>query len=715
MITIVFTLAFLLGPFTGWALKLQTLDLKRHYRFYEGADNNFIGNPYDWSGVARTYDVGKWGAMISPSYFISANHFHPANGETFRFYHGNSTNDTYEERTVLSGQKILGPGGANSDLWLGKLSAPVSSAVAKYPMLRLPSTLNDYIGKKIHVFGRPTDNNQATNSQSRLHLGLSKVSSVQADSGGSYFSWYTSNAPFGGDTALYAEGGDSGGSSFIVFNGVPTVLGTHYYPNMSSFAPDYIDQFNAAMSASGEQVTVITLETTPAPPQNFEAGFADGAGARLQWSDIADTETGYELERRTADGAYGPLQALSANSASYEDLGAVPTVSYVYRLRAFNAVSTSEWVTASLERLGYASPYHESFENLAPGTLLPGFEGWSAADPGAAQVVDDSTLLDRLHAYRQPIGYPLRAEAHSQAAVFEGTVSNRVASVPDTAVWYDLMVDLRPMGGRMPSVPQDLQCAVALDSAGRLNVWHRDLVSGTNRWSVLDWQTSQTSQWARVTLHLDYATVDSAHNARYFSLFVDGAIQSNALAYTANDGTGAPEGTWFAMAGATADRMNALYFDGTGALDDLSVDTVRPLISLGPNGTPEWWLADQGLTNALSLAENEQADADSDDFANWKEYAAGTDPNGSASLLRFTEQSTVSNGRRAFVVQTVPGKNYTLEASSDLTAGVWQSAAFAVTPEGAPAVQTVTASAETLTFYVEPSGPNFFYRAQVGP
>lgn len=704
-----FTLTLLLAADTACALQIQTLQLKRHYRFYEGADKTFVGDPYDWSGVSRTVDVGKWGALISPSFFITANHFHPAAGETYRFYHTNNTNDTYEERTVLSGQRI-----ADSDIWLGKLSAPVSDAVAKYPILQLP-TESDYVNRKIHFFGRPTDNNQATNSQTRMHMGFSRLVSTLTMSGlGRQYYWYRTDLPFGGDTARQAEGGDSGGSSFIVFNGTPTLLGTHYSYYYSTFIPYYIADINTAMSASGEQVTVSTLDATPSPPQYFEAGFVDGAGALLQWSDIADTETGYELERRTADGAFEPLQTLSANSASYEDSGAVPTVSYVYRLRAFNAGSTSEWATVSLGRLWYAAPYRESFENFAPGTLLPGFEGWSAADPGAAQVAADTTLLDRLHAYSQPLGYPLRAEAHSQAAVFEGTVSNRVTSVPDTAVWYELMVDLRPMGGRMPPVPQDLQCAVALDSAGRLNVWHRDLVSGTNRWSALDWQTSQTAQWARVTLHLDYATVDSAHNARYFSLFVDGAIQSNALAYTANDGTGAPEGTWFAMAGVTADRMNALYFDGTGALDDLSVDAVRPLISLGPNGTPEWWLADQGLTNALSLAVNEQADADSDGFANWKEYAAGTDPNGSASLLRFTDQSTVSNGRWAFAVQTVPGRHYTLEASSDLTAGVWQSAAFAVTPEGAPAVQTVVAVTETLTLYVAPAGPLLFYRVQVG-
>ena len=704
-----FTACFLfalLAAAPSLALQIQTLDLKRHYRFYEGGDKSFVGDPYSWSGVARTVDVGKWGAMVSPSYFISANHFHPANGETFRFYHTNNTNDSYEERTVLSGQHI-----ADSDIWLGKLSAPVSDAVAKYPVLLLPSE-NSYVNRKIHFFGRPTDNNQATNSQTRMHMGFSKLVSTTTVIGRQYY-WYRTDLPYGGDTALQAEGGDSGGSSYIVFNGVPTLLGTHYSYWYSTFIPYYINDINAAMSGSGEQLTVLDLNTTPAAPQNFTAAFGTGAGALLQWSDTADTETGYELERRTAGGAFEPLQTLAADSVSYQDSSALPTVSYVYRLRAFNVASTSDWVTVSLGRLWYASPYSESFEGFAPDTALPGFEGWSSEDPGAAQVVSDAALLDRLHAYNWPIGYPLRSETHTQATVFEGTVTNRVTSGPDTAVWYDLMVDLRPMGGNMPPVPADLQCAVALGKAGRLNVWHRDLGGGTNRWSALDWQTPRTAQWARVTLHLDYATVDATHNARYFRLFVDGAVQSNVLAYTSNDGAGLPNGAWFAMAAATADRMNALYFDGTGALDDLSVSTARPLIGLGPHGTPEWWLADNGLTNALTLADDELADSDGDGFANWKEYAAGTDPNASASLLSFTGQSTAPGGRLAFEVQAVPGRRYTLEATDDLAADTWQSAAFALNPGDACAVQNVTADAQTLTVYVEPGGTSVFYRIRL--
>jgi hypothetical protein len=696
------------APLTVWALKIQTLDLKRHHRFYEGSDKAFVGDPYDWSGVARTWDVGKWGAMISPSYFISANHFHPANGETFRFYHGNSTNTTYEERVVISGQRI-----SDSDIWLGKLSAPVSSAVAKYPVLQLPSE-NDYYGKKIHFCGRPSDNNQATNSQARIHMGLSRLVNTLTMSGlGRQYYWYRTDLPFGGDTALQAEGGDSGGSSFIAFNGIPTLLGTHYSYYYSTFIPYYISDINNAMSASGEQVTVITLNTTPALPLNFTARFVSN-GAALQWTDISDTETGYQLERRTAGGTFAPLQTLAANAVSFTDNSAVPSISYEFRLRAYNTVSTSAWTTVYLARQEHALPYNESFESLAAGMWLPGFEGWSSQDPSAARVSTNASLLASLNAYTQPIGYPLRAEGHAQMGAIEGAVTNRISATSGTPVWCDMMAELTRTDGPLPTPPAELQCAVIVDSEGRLNVWHRDVTGAINRWTTLAWQTAQPSQWARVTLHLDYSTIDATHNARYFQLFIDGVAQSNELAYTANNGSGVSGGTWFAMTSASAPSgMRSLFFDGIGTLDDLVVDTARPLIGMGPHGTPEWWLADNGLTNALSLAANELADGDSDGFLNWKEYAAGTSPTNDASLLRFTSMPVEANGRFGLMIQTIPGQRYTLEGSSTLEPDSWVAAAFALTSEGTPSLQTITATEEALTFYVEADGPLHFFRVQV--
>lgn len=246
---------------TARAISIQALSLKRDFRYYVGADKAFAGDPYNWSGVTRTVFQkapdgvtqwgGKWATMVSPSYFLSANHWHPANGETLRFYHTNNPSGTYEDRVVLSGQLIDG-----FDLWLGKLSTPVSSAVAKYPILLLANDAA-YVGKPFFILGRPTSDNSST-SPTQVHMGKNWIDMVAPPT----FTWGNSASTLPGK-AITCEGGDSGGSSFIISHGVPTVLGIHWHALADSFVPRNISAINAAMLASGEQVTV---QNTYYPP-----------------------------------------------------------------------------------------------------------------------------------------------------------------------------------------------------------------------------------------------------------------------------------------------------------------------------------------------------------------------------------------------------------------------------------------------------------------
>src|SRR5262249_50063222 len=94
--------------------------INQYDRFQNGA--NFIGIAYNWSGVGQAYESappnqvevnGSWATMISPSYFISANHFNPVNlnGQpppnntnpynVLRFSYTNDTQGGYEEYSNL--------------------------------------------------------------------------------------------------------------------------------------------------------------------------------------------------------------------------------------------------------------------------------------------------------------------------------------------------------------------------------------------------------------------------------------------------------------------------------------------------------------------------------------------------------------------------------------------------------------------------------------
>ena len=72
------------------------------------------------------------------------------------------------------------------------------------------------------------------------------------------------------------------------------------------------------------------------------------------------------------------------------------------------------------------------------------------------------------------------------------------------------------------------------------------------------------------------------------------------------------------------------------------------------------------LTN-VSVGGVTYADTDGDGQGDLQEQAAGTDPNSSASELKITGVVRTNPGSVTVTFQSVPGKNYRIEYSNDLT------------------------------------------------
>ena len=265
-------------------------DPQQYDRFYTGADGAFIGQPYDWSGVGES-SGGPWATMISPTFFLSATHYHPGAGSTVTFYSGNNTSGSSYVATVEGGSQI-----GTSDVWLGYFTQPIpaSADIADYPVLTLPSN-SDYVGKTIYTYGSPN------------LVGRNVISSIQTYSEvgetmtGMFFNY---SLPGLGPDESYLMGGDSGGPSFAVVNGQLTLLGEHFsnwgtcgqpgapgnvpptivdgvltggdpnasdpaneigaWWNVDGFVPSYVSQIDAQMTAagvgSGESVTTVVPE-----------------------------------------------------------------------------------------------------------------------------------------------------------------------------------------------------------------------------------------------------------------------------------------------------------------------------------------------------------------------------------------------------------------------------------------------------------------------
>ncbi len=251
-----------------------------HDRFVN--DAAFIGGGHDWSGVtsgmAGSSGAG-WATMISPTYFLSANHYRPSNGTDLTFYHTNDTAGGSDTRTVMNGMSLGG------DLFLGRLTSAVSSDVAIYPILN-PSLA---LGSEIHVMGLASTTDKGRNQR----MGRNVIERVEHDFDtgigiGDIFTYdYDSTGGVGDDEARLA-GQDSGGPSFVIHDGAPALVGVHWFiysddvdgewgdsPTGSgdSFVPGYITEINDALAGSGESITIAGV---PEPSSFFLAALFCG-------------------------------------------------------------------------------------------------------------------------------------------------------------------------------------------------------------------------------------------------------------------------------------------------------------------------------------------------------------------------------------------------------------------------------------------------------
>ena len=185
-------------------------------------DGSFIGDAFDWSGVGLD-NSGKWGTLLSNNVFISANHSHPATSSTLTFYASNDSTGSSITRTVSSGQRL-----GTTDLWLGVLSAPVSSSYASYSFLsndiadsaafNSPSPVKNLIS---YVVGKSTTA-WATSLDVAVGRNVLDAWVEDADAGGTTDDAIASFQGLPGTTEYHEtllQGGDSGAPLFVSVGG----------------------------------------------------------------------------------------------------------------------------------------------------------------------------------------------------------------------------------------------------------------------------------------------------------------------------------------------------------------------------------------------------------------------------------------------------------------------------------------------------------------
>ena len=151
--------------------------------------------------------------------------------------------------------------------------------------------------------------------------------------------------------------------------------------------------------------------------------------------------------------------------------------------------------------------------------------------------------------------------------------------------------------------------------------------------------------------------------------------------------------------------------------------------------TPEWWLAQHGITTDFD--QNSLADTDHDGFANWQEYVAGTDPTNAVSRLAFYSVAPAFSTNYTETVTFRPATNFVFQGETYswddhwVTQRVyavvgrsvtWQSAAgrhytllraASLTNAFAPVATRIAATPPENAYTDETCGSSAFYKVKV--
>jgi len=253
------------------ALSLQSYSAASHHRFAD--DPAFIGNDYDWSGVA--YD-GDWFTRISDTYYVTAWHARAIGPATFY-----ETNDPLGTTVTVGWDSLTRIG--STDIAIGRFSSSPGSSIAIYGIADETTTQatfasSSYFDMEAFVVGL---NGTGGNTTTNFRVGRNEMDGFYDDvaltaTNITDMITYDRDSPGLGADEAYLQSGDSGGPLFTTLGSELVLTGIHagIDPTLSasSFLPNYITQISAIVEAGGESLTLISAVPEPSSSLLFALG-----------------------------------------------------------------------------------------------------------------------------------------------------------------------------------------------------------------------------------------------------------------------------------------------------------------------------------------------------------------------------------------------------------------------------------------------------------
>ena len=176
-------------------------------------------------------------------------------------------------------------------------------------------------------------------------------------------------------------------------SGAPTGIDPAVDPALGAWAARTLNESAAAIAAFREGAPTPpgpTGPSAPAAPTGLVASVEGAASVRLDWTDNADDEDSFDVQRALGAHGFTTVATLPANAAAYDDDGLDPATRYRYRVRARNGAGAS----------GYSNIV-EATTNRPPGmtkdlALRDVFQKYGAVQGAYAATHDDDGEVQRL-------------------------------------------------------------------------------------------------------------------------------------------------------------------------------------------------------------------------------------------------------------------------------------------------------------------------------
>lgn len=289
---------------------------------------------YDQNGSSG-WPVAQWGISAdSRIYFENAQQvglfpYKGPTGESFGFPNA-ITNRAWPVKVAYDGAKkwelefekdfVFGPANEGKEIWTWFRQANFGGSSIKFTV---PGS------GPITVPSAPTALSATTASASQINLAWTDNSNnesgfkIERSTGSS--TTYTEIATVSANINTYSNTG--------------LTASTQYNYRVRSYNSAGNSAYTSVASA-----TTTSGATAPAAPSGLNVGVVSSSQLNLSWTDNANNETGFRIERSTGTSTtYTEIATVGANVTSYSNTGLAASTQYNYRVRAYNGTGNSAY------------------------------------------------------------------------------------------------------------------------------------------------------------------------------------------------------------------------------------------------------------------------------------------------------------------------------------------------------------------------------------